>query len=243
LASSKLDGANITWGAQARGGGNQPVAILMQFREPAELVGGGELEIQANGSGSGYVRLSVKSDGSIAVLRRGVLSSGASVATAAGVLGHPGDRWLWADLPTAILTGTNPTLYYDGTGAWSAQSPTGATNVGGEADDLNTSVAATIYATGEEPLPLPAWGIGRLFVFQGEARPPDAAAARNVALAANPVAAALAYTGCCFAWAANNTTEDKFSEAGVEQEPNGTFEVVATGVRSARRRRMLWGVR
>lgn len=224
-ATNDASGAFIQWFSQARGGGSQPVGFLIEF-VAGSVSGSTEsaVTVEALGSGTGGARVIVYDNGSVEVSRISSTGSTSSSSSSASVLSAGGPSWLWVDIPTAMLSGTNPTVYHNSGGSWEALSMTGATSPGGSADDLNGVLSATIGDNGAG-----VWKFGNVIVFQGLDRPTNASAARAVALNANPVAQGLLYTGCCFAWSANDLEDDKFNVNG--SNTGGEFEVVAPTIR------------
>lgn len=225
LATNDAVGAFVQWTGQTRGGGSQPVGFLIEF-VAGSVSGGGDLgvRVEVEGSGTGGAKVWIIDDGSVSVSRLNSTGGTSTSASSAGVLSAGGPWWLWVDMPTAMLTGTNPTVWHNSGGSWQSVTVSGATSPGGSADDLTGVITANIGDTGAG-----VWKFGNVIIFQGVDRPTNAAMARAVALNANPVAQALQYTGCCFAWSANNLEDSKFSVNG--SNTGGEFEVVAPTIR------------
>lgn len=190
VESTPAAGATLTFAAATRGGGGAAIGLLIGVRI-ASVGGSGNAGLTADikGAPSNSVSVAIGDTGGITVGRNNSVGT-LSDATGTGLTA--GDRFVWVDIPTAMLAGTNPTVYQGSlSDAWNAVTMTGADSPAGTANDMNGAITLTLG-----PSAVGNWGVGPVYVWRGANRPTTAAAARDVALGG---ASAASYTGLCFA--------------------------------------------
>lgn len=196
-------GASITWAARTRGGSGQSVAVLVRVRV-ASVSGAANtsLLIDSDGASGTAWDFDITDDGAISVSRHNS-AGGSSRSSGSGL--SAGLQWIWVDMPTSMLTGTNATVYSSGSGAWAAVSMSGATSPGGTANDLNGASVMTLGADGEGD-----WKSGPLYVWTSAARPDTPEKALEII---NGTRSPESYSGLVFAASLSRTSFDSVGAA------------------------------